>query len=371
MKPFLSILLTVLFFSCNDQDANTYRFDGNATGFSEGTTLTVFKIENNQPVPLDTIAITNGTFSATFPKEEDAGLRYFQVSGTQNPILFFPENENMKVQLYNDSLQSSYVSGGAQNAAYRSFSEKLRAITKEKESQLTRYNQARNEQDDILMNEIRTNNAKLISEEKQIKRDFIKSNGQSTFSAMLLSEMLQRKEVTAVEASDLLEGFSPKLKANPIVTAVKQTIEGMKGSEVGGVAPSFSAPTPEGNMLSLSDAMGEYTLIDFWASWCKPCRRENPNVVKVYEKYHDKGLNIISVSLDKDTMKDRWIKAIADDKMDWYHVSNLQFWQDPIAKQYGVRSIPATFLIDKNGRIVAKNLRGPALEAKIASLLGS
>jgi thiol-disulfide isomerase/thioredoxin len=119
----------------------------------------------------------------------------------------------------------------------------------------------------------------------------------------------------------------------------------------------------------LKDAMGEYTIIDFWASWCGPCRKENPNVVRVYNNYHDKGLNIISVSLDKAGQKDRWIKAIKKDKMDWFHVSNLQFWQDPIAKQYGVRSIPATFLLDKNGIIIAKNLRGNALDAKVASLL--
>ena len=97
---------------------------------------------------------------------------------------------------------------------------------------------------------------------------------------------------------------------------------------------------------------------------------ENPNVVNVYNKYHDKGLNIISVSLDKAGQKDRWIKAIKDDKMDWYHVSNLKFWQDPIAKTYGVRSIPATFLLDEEGRIIGKNLRGAALESKIASLFG-
>jgi alkyl hydroperoxide reductase subunit AhpC len=96
---------------------------------------------------------------------------------------------------------------------------------------------------------------------------------------------------------------------------------------------------------------------------------ENPNVVRVYNKYHDKGLNIISVSLDKAGNKDRWVKAIKDDNMDWYHVSNLKFWQDPIAKQYSVRSIPATFLLDEQGNIIDKNLRGPALEAKIASLL--
>ena len=144
----------------------------------------------------------------------------------------------------------------------------------------------------------------------------------------------------------------------------------MKKSDVGGVAPTFSAPSPDGKVVSLQDAMGKYTIIDFWASWCRPCRAENPNLVRVYNKYHDKGLNIISVSLDKAGQKDRWIKAIADDKMDWHHVSNLKFWQEPIAKMYGVRSIPATFLLDENGKIIDKKLRGTALENKIASLLG-
>ncbi|MDA0701230.1 MAG: TlpA disulfide reductase family protein, partial [Bacteroidetes bacterium] len=112
-----------------------------------------------------------------------------------------------------------------------------------------------------------------------------------------------------------------------------------------------------------------YTLIDFWASWCRPCRVENPNVVRAYSKYHERGLNIISVSLDREGQEDRWVKAIADDQMDWFHVSNLQFWQEPIAREYGVRSIPQTFLIDAQGRIIDKNLRGAALEARLEQLM--
>ena len=136
-------------------------------------------------------------------------------------------------------------------------------------------------------------------------------------------------------------------------------------------APALSLPNLEGKTVSLASHAGkDVVVLDFWASWCRPCRMENPNVVKVYNKYHDKGFNIISVSLDRNGQKERWLKAIEDDKMDWYHVSNLQFWQDPIAKQYGVKAIPATFLVDKDGVIIAKNLRGPALENKIASLLG-
>ena len=136
-------------------------------------------------------------------------------------------------------------------------------------------------------------------------------------------------------------------------------------------APEFTLADTAGTNVALSSFKGKYVLLDFWASWCRPCRIENPNVVRVYKKYHDKGLNIISVSLDKAGQRERWLQAIEKDEMDWYHVSNLQFWQDPIARMYNVRAIPATFLLDADGKIIAKNLRGQALENKIASLLGS
>lgn len=181
--------------------------------------------------------------------------------------------------------------------------------------------------------------------------------------------MLNKKQLNSTEAKEALESLDPKMKESATAVKIKTTIDNMSAADIGAKAPEFSAKTPEGNELALSEALGTYTIIDFWASWCKPCRRENPNVVKVYEKYHDKGLNIISVSLDRQGQEDRWKQAIAADNMDWYHVSNLQFWQDPIARQYSVRSIPATFLLDENGIIIDKNLRGPALEAKIASLL--
>ena len=142
-------------------------------------------------------------------------------------------------------------------------------------------------------------------------------------------------------------------------------------AEVGNKAPAFTAPTPDGSELALADAMGsKYTIIDFWASWCKPCRQENPNVVSVYNTYHDKGLNIISVSLDRAKDKNKWLTAIENDKMNWYHVSNLMEWQDPIARKYGVTAIPATYLIDATGTIIEKNLRGKALVSKMQELLG-
>ncbi len=176
--------------------------------------------------------------------------------------------------------------------------------------------------------------------------------------------------MTPAEASEFMDNLSPKMASSDVAQEVKTLISSMQKADVGSPAPAFSAPTPTGETLALQDALGKYTIIDFWASWCKPCRMENPNVVKVYNKYHDKGLNIISVSLDKPEQKEKWIQAIQEDKMDWQHVSNLQFWNDPIAQMYSVRSIPQTFLLDENGVIIDKNLRGEALENKMESLLG-
>jgi thiol-disulfide isomerase/thioredoxin len=129
----------------------------------------------------------------------------------------------------------------------------------------------------------------------------------------------------------------------------------------------FSAPNPEGKIISLKESLGKVTIVDFWASWCGPCRQENPNVVAIYKELHSKGLNIIGVSLDKD--KAKWKEAILKDKLTWNQVSNLKFWDEPIAAQYKVQSIPATFILDASGNVVAKDLRGEELRAKIIELL--
>jgi thiol-disulfide isomerase/thioredoxin len=117
----------------------------------------------------------------------------------------------------------------------------------------------------------------------------------------------------------------------------------------------------------LKESLGKVTIVDFWASWCGPCRAENPNVVALYNELHSKGLNIIGVSLDKDAKK--WKEAIAKDKLSWAQVSHLKYWDEPIAVQYEVQSIPATFILDASGKVVAKDLRGDALRAKILELL--
>jgi len=157
--------------------------------------------------------------------------------------------------------------------------------------------------------------------------------------------------------------------SDPAATAkMKQEIKRAEAFSKGGAAPDFTLPSPEGKDISLSDFRGKVLLIDFWASWCGPCRRENPNVVKVYEEYKDQGFEILGVSLDR--KKERWLKAIEQDGLSWPQVSDLKGWQNAAAQLYGVRSIPHTVLLDREGKIIARNLRGPALEAKLKEVFG-
>jgi len=159
-----------------------------------------------------------------------------------------------------------------------------------------------------------------------------------------------------------------KSKDPDAAASMQAQMEQIKSLTKGGSAPDFSQDTPEGETISLKDFRGKVVLLDFWASWCGPCRRENPNVVKMYEKYKDKGFEILGISLDR--TRDKWLKAIEADGLTWPHVSDLKGWQNEVAQLYGVRSIPHTILIDAEGQVVANKLRGPALEAKLAEILG-
>ena len=152
------------------------------------------------------------------------------------------------------------------------------------------------------------------------------------------------------------------------IAKVKKKINSAGAFMVGGVAPDFAQLTPEGDSLSLSDLRGKVVLVDFWASWCGPCRRENPHVKKIYEKYKDKGFDVLGVSLDK-TQK-AWERAIEQDGLPWKHVSDLKGWKNEVAQLYSVKSIPHTILLDQEGKIVASKLRGPQLEQELAKIFG-
>lgn len=198
--------------------------------------------------------------------------------------------------------------------------------------------------------------------------EFIKQNPTSIVPAYVLyRDFSYRLSPEEIKANIAL--LDPSLQQSQYVTVLNELITVLNTVSIGKKAPDFTSLTPEGKSISLAGQLGKYLLVDFWAAWCGPCRRENPNLVKAYQKYHEKGFDVLGVSLDKS--KEDWVKAIKTDNLNWAQVSDLAYWNSAAAKLYGVRAIPANVLIDPKGVIIARNLRGEELDKKLEELLGS
>lgn len=167
------------------------------------------------------------------------------------------------------------------------------------------------------------------------------------------------------EVKKMVDDLAGKFPSHTGLAGIKKSLAGWVGSP----APEISLPDPDGKTVTLSSFKGKYVLVDFWASWCKPCRQENPNVVKAWNRFKGKNFEILGVSLDMEGQKDKWLKAVMDDKLTWSHVSDLQYWNSPVVPLYNINGIPYNVLVDPEGKIIAEKLFGPALEEKLAEVL--
>ncbi len=373
MKRIALLVTTLLLVACQKKQEG-YSITADTLGFEEGTTVYVNAIsQSNRPVIIDSTTIQQNTFKITLPAPESNDFNYLTFKDVRGNVLFLAENNPIEMTIYKDSMRSSIINGGVENELFFSYLKNIKSFSDKKLELSNKYREASKEGQSDEAVRISVERENVVKEEEAFRKEMIDSHSSSLVSILALTDLLNLKKLTAKEAKEKFDGIQDTLKTSRLGKNLNQLISNqvaqanVKKIDIGSEAEDFSAPTPDGKMLSLKESLGEITIIDFWASWCKPCRIENPNVVRLYNKYHGKGLNIIGVSLDK--KQDAWTKAISEDNLEWNHVSNLKFWQEPIAKAYGVRSIPATFILDKEGNVIAKNLRGQALENKISELL--
>lgn len=383
-KIILFLTATALLTSCSK---DKYTISGTATGFENGKTV-ILETQDEKGMGLiavDTVKIENGKFEIK-GKVTEPSFHTLQIEGAQGKIPFILENGDITVLVNKDTIQKSKISGTYNNDEYVKFNEEITKIQKPlmafQTANMQKMQMAQQAKDTATINGLMKEYTKIQTEigatSKAKYVDYANTHPKAFISVLIIEGMSNDPAVDSKKIETMYNSLDESLKNSKHGKAVKTKIASLKTPSVGAtaapVAPAakwrtdFSAPNPEGKTISLKESLGKVTIVDFWASWCGPCRKENPNVVAIYNELHSKGLNIIGVSLDEDPVK--WKDAIAKDKLIWTQVSNLKGWEEPIAKQYKVESIPATFILDQSGNVVAQDLRGDELKTKIIELLG-
>ena len=380
-KLVIYTFISLLFFGCKEAPKRTdYIINGTAKGVYNGIRVHLNGTdEKGRNKVIATQMVVNEQFSFE-GKVTSPTLYHITVNSIPGQLPIMVENSEIHVDINKTKIADSKITGSKSQMDYEAYQTGFKDIEKELPQIKMELRNAR-AQRDMAKQESLNNRLENIENKKiEYTINTIKENDDNYFSLFLLRSELDNPKIDIEKFMDVFNGLSSDLKTSKAGTDIKTKLDNLYSVyqkrahlEIGKIAPNFEAPAPDGKMISLNDIKGKVTIIDFWAAWCGPCRRENPNVVKVYNKYHDQGLEIIGVSLDGTrTQKDPkklWMDAIAKDNLTWHQVSNLKYFNDPVAQLYNISSIPATYILDKDGKIVAKNLRGNALELKVAELL--
>ncbi|MBL6877292.1 MAG: AhpC/TSA family protein [Flavobacteriales bacterium] len=363
MIKHLALILSLLILSCSNE--NGFNINGTIDAIDDTKVYILQADQNNQPFIKDSTTVKSNKFSFKGVSATPQ-ISYMQVEGVNGYVLTILENGSINAELYKDSISKSQVYGTKSNDDFVKYKSETKSLVE-------KMNTISSEAQDAIMNGDVEIAMKLDKDYKKKEQevllyewDFIIDNLDSYMSALLLEVFMVENKVNKDSIIDVYESFSNRIKVSDVGKNISDLLSQFEDPiEVGEVAPDFTAPSLDGSNVTLSQelSLNTVTLLDFWAAWCRPCRVENPNLVRLYKLYNNDGFNIIGVSLDR--TKEQWEQAVEDDSLLWTQVSNLNFWNDPIARRYSIRAIPQSYLINQDGIVIGKNLRGDDLEEKI------
>ncbi|MBK7628544.1 MAG: AhpC/TSA family protein [Bacteroidales bacterium] len=364
-KVIYLFVAAVLMAACSSEPHYTVK--GKIDG-SDTITFYLQKREAGRMVSIDSAVSKNGSFTLKSGKIDFPQMVQLAAGETRKRVSFYLENSEISVTGTLDSLFKAKVTGSKTQDEYQKFIDSNKPLSDTYAGIYGQYQEANRAGDAAKASAIEKQLDSLQTEMGNLQKNFVKENPKSYVTPSILSSLAYEMEANEIEAA--INELDTAVAAIPAMKALRERVQIMKAVAVGQKAPDFIMDDVNGNPVALSSKIGaKLLLVDFWAAWCGPCRQENPNVVKVYAEFNKKGFDVFGVSLDQS--KEDWVKAIADDKLTWTHVSDLQYWSNAAAKMYAVNAIPANFLLDETGTIIGRNLRGEDLYNKVNEVLGA
>ncbi|UTW60715.1 AhpC/TSA family protein [bacterium SCSIO 12741] len=371
MKKFALILMAAgVVAACNTKPDVTSPtgtiLTGKLTGVEEGKFVVLQKLTTNNVEPMDTLKIDAEGNYRIGPSVNQLGFYRLFVANNNFVNVILGPNDTVTLNADASKLEDSYeVVNSEETSKLKEFNDLFNGYVERIQENNRQLQNAQMNQDFARYQTLQGAQQQLQIQAMEDIKKFVGNNSNYLASLSAIRRLDPEQELALYEK--VSAGLESKISGDPLLTDFNEMIERVKALQVGGKLPDISLPDENGTSKTLYSMLGKVTLVDFWAAWCRPCRAENPNVVSTYNQFKSKGFDVIGISLDKN--KEQWQAAIAQDNLTWTHLSDLQQWNSVACKVYNVNGIPANFLVDENGTILARNLRGPDLPARVAELV--